>query len=88
MTFTRNCSTSARPMTVCLDDNRNDHSYRQGVNLASVSTLETRYRYKPDVKILPARVPAAIPMLLMRIPAMLAALSVVREKELGSIINR
>ncbi len=32
-------------------------------------------------------VPAVIPMLLMMIPAMLAVLSVVREKELGSIIN-
>jgi ribosome-dependent ATPase len=32
-------------------------------------------------------VPAVIPMLLLMIPAMLAALSVVREKELGSIIN-
>jgi ribosome-dependent ATPase len=32
-------------------------------------------------------VPAMIPLLLMLIPAMLAALSVVREKELGSIVN-
>jgi len=32
-------------------------------------------------------VPAIIPMLLLMIPAMLTALSVVREKELGSIIN-
>jgi ribosome-dependent ATPase len=32
-------------------------------------------------------VPAIIPLLLMLIPAMLTALSVVREKELGSIIN-
>ncbi len=32
-------------------------------------------------------VPAVIPMLLLMIPAMLTALSVVREKELGSIIN-
>jgi ribosome-dependent ATPase len=32
-------------------------------------------------------VPAVIPLLLLLIPAMLAALSVVREKELGSIIN-
>ena len=31
--------------------------------------------------------PAVIPLLLLLIPAMLAALSVVREKELGSIIN-
>jgi ribosome-dependent ATPase len=32
-------------------------------------------------------VPAVIPLLLLLIPAMLAALSVVREKELGSIVN-
>lgn len=49
--------------------------------------IQTRYRYNPDVKSLPAIVPAVIPLLLMMIPAMLSALSVVREKELGSIIN-
>ena len=32
-------------------------------------------------------VPAVIPLLLMMIPAILAALAVVREKEMGSIIN-
>jgi len=50
-------------------------------------TLETRFRYNPDVKSLPAIVPAVIPMLLMLILSMLSALSVVREKELGSILN-
>jgi ribosome-dependent ATPase len=50
-------------------------------------TIETRFRYNPDVKSLPAIIPAVIPMLLMLIPAMLSALSVVREKELGSILN-
>ncbi len=49
--------------------------------------IETRFRYNPDVKSLVAMVPAVIPLLLMLIPAMLAALSVVREKELGSITN-
>jgi ribosome-dependent ATPase len=49
--------------------------------------LEVRYRYNPDVRSLVAIVPAVIPMLLLMIPAMLAVLSVVREKELGSIIN-
>ena len=54
---------------------------------AGLATIATRFRYNPDVKSLPAMVPAVIPMLLLMIPAMLAALSVVREKELGSIIN-
>ncbi|PDQ23116.1 multidrug ABC transporter ATP-binding protein [Mesorhizobium sanjuanii] len=49
--------------------------------------LEIRYRYNPDVRSLDAIVPAVIPLLLLMIPAMLAVLSVVREKELGSIIN-
>lgn len=53
----------------------------------SLISIETRYRYNPDVKSLPAILPAVIPLLLMMIPAMLSALSVVREKELGSIIN-
>lgn len=51
------------------------------------ATVETRFRYNPDVKSIVAMVPGVIPLLLMLIPAMLAALSVVREKELGSIIN-
>ena len=49
--------------------------------------LEIRYRYNPDVRSLVAMVPAVIPLLLLMIPAMLAVLSVVREKELGSITN-
>ena len=58
-----------------------------GNALAGLASLETRFRYNPDVKSLVAMVPAMIPLLLMLIPAMLAALSVVREKELGSITN-
>ena len=54
---------------------------------STLATVEIRYRYNPDVRSLPAMVPAVIPLLLMMIPAMLAALSVVREKELGSIVN-
>jgi ribosome-dependent ATPase len=51
------------------------------------ANIELRYRYNPDVKSRPAMVPAVIPLLLLLIPAMLATLSVVREKDLGSIIN-
>ena len=50
-------------------------------------SIQTRFRYNPDVKSLPAMVPAVIPLLLLMIPAILTALSVVREKELGSIVN-
>ncbi|OLY47197.1 ribosome-associated ATPase/putative transporter RbbA [Bartonella apis] len=49
--------------------------------------LEVRYLYNPGIESLTAMVPAVIPILLLIIPAMLAALSVVREKEMGSIIN-
>lgn len=49
--------------------------------------VEIRFRYNPDVKSVVAMVPAMIPLLLMMIPAMLTTLSVVREKELGSIVN-
>jgi ribosome-dependent ATPase len=51
------------------------------------ASVETRFRYNPDVRSLPAMVPAVIPLLLLMLPAMLTALAVVREKELGSIIN-
>ncbi len=54
---------------------------------AQPATVEVRYRYNPDVRSINAFVPAAIPILLMMIPAMLTALGVVREKELGSIVN-
>lgn len=60
---------------------------RQGNDTIGNATIVTRYRYNPDVKSLPAMVPAVMPLLLLMIPAMLAALSIVREKELGSIIN-
>ncbi|WP_205750369.1 ribosome-associated ATPase/putative transporter RbbA [Diaphorobacter sp. HDW4B] len=60
---------------------------RLGQKTSSQIDIETRYRYNPDVKSLPAMVPAIMPLLLMMLPAMLTALAVVREKELGSIVN-
>ena len=50
-------------------------------------TIALRYRYNPDVKSLVAIAPAVIPILLLLFPAILTALSVVSEKELGSILN-
>ena len=60
---------------------------RTGTTLGSNLSIQTRYRYNPDVRSLPAMVPAVIPLLLLMLPAMLTALAVVREKEMGSIIN-
>ena len=58
-----------------------------GQDVTASATIETRFRYNPDVKSLPAMVPSVVVIVLLMIPAMLTALSVVREKELGSIIN-
>ncbi|WP_282275366.1 ribosome-associated ATPase/putative transporter RbbA [Stenotrophomonas sp. PS02297] len=60
---------------------------RFGMQLASPIAIESRYRYNPDVRSLPAMVPAVVPLLLLILPAMLTALAVVREKESGSITN-
>ena len=49
--------------------------------------VETRFRYNPDVRSLPAMVPGIMALLLLMLPAMQAALAVVREKEMGSIVN-
>lgn len=62
-------------------------SERSGASAAGNASVETRFRYNPDVKSLPAMVPGVIPLLLLMLPAMLTALAVVREKETGSITN-
>ncbi len=49
--------------------------------------IEPRYRYNQDFKSVFTMVPATLALLLIQIPAILMALGVVREKELGSITN-
>ena len=56
-------------------------------NAASPVTIETRFRYNQDFDSVFAMVPGNIALLLILIPAVLMALSVVREKELGTITN-
>ncbi len=55
--------------------------------LEGPARIEVRFRYNPELESMVAMVPGVIPILLLMIPAMLAALGVVREKELGSIVN-
>ena len=49
--------------------------------------IEPRFRYNQDFKSVFAIVPGVIMLLLLLIPAMLTAVGVVREKEMGSITN-
>lgn len=51
------------------------------------ATIETRFKYNQDFDSIYALVPANISMLLALFPAILMALAIVREKELGSITN-
>ena len=55
--------------------------------LAQPARLETRFRYNQDVISVNAIGPGVMALILVFIPAMLTALGVVREKELGSITN-
>jgi ribosome-dependent ATPase len=52
-----------------------------------VSTIESRFLYNQDFRSVFAIVPGSIMLLLLFMPAIMTALGVVREKELGSIVN-
>jgi ribosome-dependent ATPase len=54
---------------------------------SAASVVETRFRYNQDFRSVFSMVPATMAMLLVLIPAILMALAIVREKELGSITN-
>jgi len=65
-----------------------DLASRNGVaSPVAAADIEARYRYNQDFESFNAMVPGTIAILLVLIPAMLTALGVVREKELGSITN-
>jgi ribosome-dependent ATPase len=51
------------------------------------AVIETRFRYNQDFDSIYAMVPSTMALLLVMIPAILMAVAIVREKELGSIIN-
>jgi ribosome-dependent ATPase len=57
------------------------------VSPASPIAIETRFRYNQAFKSVYSIIPGVIMLILMLIPAMLTAVGVVREKEVGSIAN-
>jgi len=59
----------------------------QPQNSQGAAKLETRFRYNQDVVSVNAIGPGVMALILAFIPAMLTALGIVREKELGSITN-
>jgi ribosome-dependent ATPase len=60
--------------------------YGRRIDLTPVN-VETRFRYNQAFKSVSAMVPSVIMLMLVLIPAMMAAMGVVREKETGSIAN-
>jgi ribosome-dependent ATPase len=66
-----------------------DLSVRMGdvSSAAAPFRIETRFRYNQDFRSVFAITPGVIMILTLLIPAMLTALAVVREKEIGSISN-
>ena len=54
---------------------------------AAPARIEARFRYNQNFDSIYAQVPGTLALLLVQIPAILMALAVVREKELGSITN-
>jgi ribosome-dependent ATPase len=63
---------------------RTEHA---GDTFAASSSVQPRFRYNPTFESIYAIAPSVPPMLLVLIPAILMAVSVAREKELGSIVN-
>jgi ribosome-dependent ATPase len=66
-----------------------DLATKEGLSasLSQPATIETRWVYNQDFYSIYAMVPSTIAFLLILIPAILMALAIVREKELGSITN-
>ena len=60
---------------------------KQGIALNQSSVLASRFIYNPNFKSIFAITPGVIMLAMMLIPAMMTALGVVREKEIGSIMN-
>ncbi|MFO0890301.1 MAG: ribosome-associated ATPase/putative transporter RbbA [Isosphaeraceae bacterium] len=70
--------------TFLRDPSRQFGAGRSGLSRAEI---QMRYMYNPTFESIYAMVPSVPAMLLVLIPAILMAVSVVREKELGSITN-
>jgi ribosome-dependent ATPase len=58
-----------------------------GESYSPAAGIQPRFRYNPTFESIYAIVPSVPPILMVLIPAILTAVSIAREKELGSIVN-
>ena len=58
-----------------------------GIDTPEIARIETRFRYNQSFESIAAMAPAMPAILLIMLPAVLMAVSVAREKELGSVTN-
>ena len=71
-----------------LGDYARDQARAHGIALPSdAARIVPRYRYNPDFKSILAIAPGVLMLALSLFPAMMAAVGVVREREIGSIAN-
>ena len=71
-----------------LGDYARDQAHAHGIRLPSdAAQLVPRFRYNPDFKSILAIAPGVLMLALSLFPAMMAAVGVVREREIGSIAN-
>ncbi|WP_417427325.1 ribosome-associated ATPase/putative transporter RbbA [Hoeflea sp.] len=63
-----------------------ERTYGRKIDMSAAS-IETRFRYNQSFESVFAMIPSVIMLMLVLIPAMMAAMGVVREKETGSIAN-
>ena len=63
------------------------HLSSHDTSTAALARIEARFRYNQEFRSVYAIVPGTMMMLLLFMPAIMTALGVVREKELGSIVN-
>ena len=59
----------------------------RGIEPPTLAAIEPRFLYNQDFKSLNGMVPNILVMVLMMVPSVMTALSVVREREIGSIAN-
>ena len=71
-----------------LGDYARDQAHAHGIRLPpDAAQLVPRFRYNPDFKSILAIAPGVLMLALSLFPAMMAAVGVVREREIGSIAN-